>query len=60
MRINVDLFDKADQQGLNLSKWMNVKLHEFLNGRLTTISNNDESKITRELVVRMSDGFKAW
>lgn len=59
VRISIDLLEKANQQGLNLSKWMNVKLDEFLNGKLTTISNNDR-KITRELVVRMSDGFKAW
>lgn len=60
VRINDDLLDKANQQGLNLSKWVNIKLDEFLNGRLTTISNNNESKMTRELVVRMSDGYKAW
>ena len=59
VRISIDLLEKSNQQGLNLSKWMNVKLDEFLNGKLTTISNNDR-KITRELVVRMTDGFRAW
>ncbi|MHB8561004.1 MAG: integrase [Thermoplasmataceae archaeon] len=60
VRINVDLLDKANQQGLNLSKWMNVKLDEFLNGKLTTISDKNESKITRALVVRMSNDFRNW
>ena len=58
IRINVNLLDKANQQGLNLSKWKNVKVDKFLNGKLTIISNND-GRITRELVINMSDGFKA-
>ena len=38
---------------------MNVNLDEFMNGKLTTSSNNDR-KITSKLVVGMSDGFRAW
>ncbi len=59
VRISIDLLEKANQQGVNLSRWINHRLDEFLNGKLTTISNN-ERNITRELVIRMTDGFRAW
>ncbi|HLH85776.1 MAG TPA: type II toxin-antitoxin system CcdA family antitoxin, partial [Thermoplasmataceae archaeon] len=61
LNLDAELVNKAQEYGLNLSQWVNSRLRGFLNGGLTLQApTNSERKITTELIVRMSDGFKNW
>lgn len=61
LNLDAELVNKAQDFGLNLSQWVNARLRDFLNGGLTFLTpSNSEQKITTELIVRMSDGFKNW
>ena len=58
---DVELVNKAQDFGLNLSKWVNSKLKEFFYGSFTPSNQAPkESPTTKELVVRMSPQCKAW
>ena len=61
LNLDAELVNKAQDFGLNLSKWVNSKFKEFFYGSFMP-SNQvpNESSMTKELVVRMSPQFKAW
>ena len=61
LNLDAELVNKAQDFGLNLSKWVNSKLKEFFNGGFTPSNRApNDSTITKELVVRMSPQFKTW
>ncbi len=50
LNLDAELVNKAQDFGLNLSKWVNSKLKEFFNGGFTPTNRApNDSPITKEL-----------
>ena len=61
IRLSIENIERAKKSSLNLSHWANTWLNEFYNGGISvSISGTNETKVSNELIIGMSEKFLSW